>query len=68
MCSAGRLPPDFLPRGLGLPGKERQSMLSFRDRKIAGLEAGANGPAPVHGCEPVIPAQCPRSATSLSAA
>jgi len=41
--------PDFLPRGLSLPGKERQSMLSFPDRKIAWLEAGAR--------ETVIPAQ-----------
>ena len=46
MWSADLLPPDFLPRGLGLPGKEQQSMLSFLDRKSAWLEAGANGPAP----------------------
>jgi len=32
-------------------------MLSFLDRKIAWLDAGANGPACRHGGEPVIPAQ-----------
>ena len=34
-----------------------QSMQSFLDRKIARIEAGARGPAPMHGGELVISGQ-----------